>query len=171
MVRSDKVPSQSLLTAASRCTCKQVEGRAWLEAGQGLNQSQLSSLLLGVSKELSVRVASSHASSLSCSGPRHLEAQLSVSVRIPALHSLLSVLGPSRPIRLVNSCKSKHECCASCKGIIYCKRKHLMWRPPRRHLIRGCSSSAGIWPNSIMVAWRWITAEAELPAAADMLKN
>ena len=29
-----------------------------------------------------------------------------------------SVLGPSRPIRLVNSCESKHECCASCEGII-----------------------------------------------------
>ena len=29
-----------------------------------------------------------------------------------------SVLGPSRPIRLVNSCATKHECCASCEGII-----------------------------------------------------
>ena len=41
-----------------------------------------------------------------------------------------------------------------------------MCRPPIRHLIRGCSSSGGTWPNSMVVAWRCMTADAELPADA-----
>ena len=52
-----------------------------------------------------------------------------------------SVLGPSRPIRLVNGCKSRHECCASCEGSILNCGPSCLNQPLPQH----CCCSGGIW--------------------------